>query len=169
MLLLTLALALVQAAPTHDELAAKFVASLPPSGGEPSPNETILGRANDLIQKYPAKEASIRARFADREACSVAKTKEGTNRLMLATAQSLTDAELTSLIAFYSGPDYARLDDIKEGTPEWDALLKKYPLTRFSEAMKAEVDKNLLTDVFAAEGACDDVLKAALAKEGVEE
>ena len=152
----------------HDRLAAALVAALPHSDHAPAPDPFLAERRDALTGKYPAKAERARALLADRQTCSDAKAKEGVSRMMLASAKSLSGDELRSLTAFYSGPDHARLETIKEGSPEWDALLARYPLKRFAAAMQ-QASGTMLDDVFAAEQACDAALTEALAKEGMSE
>jgi hypothetical protein len=154
----------------HEKLAAAFVAALPPSGPSArEPRAHDLERSADIAKRHPAKATQVRAIFDARVTCSSERQAESVQQLMLDTARSLSDADLRSLIGFYTGPDHARLETIADGTPEWDALIARYPLIRFTDAMNAEMSAHMMDQVFAAEQACDEQVAAALAKEGITE
>lgn len=155
---------------THDALAARLVAVLPPATAErDGPDPFAVERAADLTRSNPAKSAEISAAFADRARCSDTRRNEGVARVMLAVARSLSDEDLQAMIAFYSGPDHIAAEQISEGSPEWNALLKRYPLTRFGEAMQAQTGALLIDEVMKAEDACEAMLTATLAKQGISE
>lgn len=155
----------------HARLAAEFVSVLPPDD-EKAPSEPVLdeaatGELARLAAEYPAKEAQIRAILLDRVRCSDAAADRTTADMMRETALSLTDAELRSLIAFYSGADYVRFRGAEEGDAVFQEIMARYPLSRFVEAMQAQTG-NLFEAVFANEQACDAARDAALAGIGVQ-
>ncbi|MBX3565323.1 MAG: hypothetical protein KF730_12205 [Sphingomonas sp.] len=154
----------------HEALAAKLVSVLPPSGNEqPGPDPLAATRAADITKAHPAKSAAIAAAFADRVRCSSARRDETVSRLLLAVTRKLTDDELRAMIAFYTGPDLAAAEKAEDGSPEMEALMRRYPLKRFGEVMQTEMSTKMFDEVMAAEDACEAGLTETLAKQGIEE
>jgi len=167
-LLLSVTLALSQDAAAHDALAARLVAVLPPAGSERNePDSFAVERAATLTKAHPDKSAAVATAFADRVRCSDSKRDEGVGRVMFAVARSLSDDDIRGMIAFYTGPDVAVMEKLTEETPEWKAILARYPLMRFAEAMRSQAGPKMIEEVMAAEDACEAVLTATLAKEGI--
>ncbi|MBO9712431.1 hypothetical protein [Sphingomonas sp.] len=154
----------------HEALARRFVSVLPASDEAAEPTRLDEGQAQrqaDLVKANPGKADAVRAAFARRIACSDEKRDAMLPAMMLAIARSLSDEQLQSLIAFYTSPDFARLSALDGESAEAKALMARYPLEKFAEAMKAYATAHVIEDVMAAEQACDAELDEALAKTGV--
>lgn len=142
---------------SHAQLVDKLIAALPPGDAPvPAAEITVDGEKLDAVTaRYPARTAEIGKVFAERRACSLRGRSAAVAKLMHAVADSMSDVDLRAMIAFYAGPDLARANAMTEGSPEWNALLARYPLTRFAAAMDKQLGEHMLNEVIATETACD--------------
>lgn len=155
----------------HAARVDRFLAALPPEAtadaGEPQPDEAERAALDALLAANPGKEAPIRAASTVHLRCNADAMQRLVQTGLRTVAERMTDAELTSLTAFYTGPDYAR---VAAAGPDADLsdLLQRYPLQRF-----AEVTQAVMTDsagsAFEQFAACDAAYSAQLDRDGVKE
>ncbi|MBO9621710.1 MAG: hypothetical protein J7500_03265 [Sphingomonas sp.] len=155
------------AAPDHAAHVDRFLAALPPSSKgeqevEPDFQEGVIA---GLIATNRDKEAAIRGVIATRRKCAGDFSRNYAVNAVRRAADTLSDAELDQLTAFYSGPDHKAMAASGDKA-EMAALMKRYPLQRFLDATRKVMDA-APTEVMDGLLACDEAAATALDSAGV--
>jgi len=98
------------AAPSPEQaaLADRLLAAMPVSDEEAAMAQTAIGERADIEVAHPDKVAEIAPVYADFAACLRDGVDRGPKEAIRHVALGMPPADLTALVGFFSGPDYAR-------------------------------------------------------------
>ena len=167
----------VEAAPSpaDEALTNRFVAALPPARPrEIQPDPFELERLAELNR---GREAEIGQVLEAEAACEAPLLARQTMTMLRGIARSLGREKVEALIAFYEGSDFDRFGELSDRgeaalsdaeRTEMAAIVSRYPLAEFNEAMWTTVPDMVADDPIMAElAACRTRRDEALGQAGL--
>jgi len=95
-------------APEQAALAERLMAAMPVSDEEAAMAQAAIAERSDIEVAHPDKVAQIAPVYADFATCLRDGVDRGPKEAIRHVARGMSPADLTELVDFFSGPDYAR-------------------------------------------------------------